>query len=235
MVYLVGLVITPLGGIWISRVGSRAALIASVMAGIVGVLLTLVPNLLVILLGLVMCSSGVFVCQSAATTYIHRAVAVRWPRFRRRTLRDVLLHRRQRSRSPAGNVVALRPVEGLCCADRICATGNRSHCRRNLEGQGSLTGPMSATGGPCRPVPIAKRQARSRPGAYIGGFIIVKKLLLVAAFCCCAAFASAQEIVVAAAADLASVFPQVAARFREGNRQEGQVELWLLWPVPASD
>lgn len=74
MVYLVGLVITPLGGVWISRVGSQAALIASVMAGIVGVLLTLVPNLLVILLGLVMCSSGVFVCQSAATTYIHRAV-----------------------------------------------------------------------------------------------------------------------------------------------------------------
>ena len=45
MVYLVGLVITPLGGIWISRVGSRAALIDSVVAGIVGVLLTLVPNL----------------------------------------------------------------------------------------------------------------------------------------------------------------------------------------------
>ncbi len=74
MVYLVGLVITPLGGIWIFRVGSRAALIASVIAGIVGVLLTLVPNLLVILLGLVLCSSGVFVCQSASTTYIHRAV-----------------------------------------------------------------------------------------------------------------------------------------------------------------
>ncbi len=73
MVYLVGLVITPVGGVLISRVGSRAALIASVMAGIVGVLLTLIPNLLVILLGLVLCSSGVFVCQAASTTYIHRA------------------------------------------------------------------------------------------------------------------------------------------------------------------
>lgn len=73
MVYLVGLVITPLGGVWISRVGSRAALIASVLAGVLGILLTLIPNLLVILLGLVMCSSGVFVCQSASTTYIHRA------------------------------------------------------------------------------------------------------------------------------------------------------------------
>jgi predicted MFS family arabinose efflux permease len=72
MVYLVGLVITPFGGVWISRVGSRAALIGSVMAGIAGVLFTLVPNLLVILLGLVMCSSGVFICQSASTTYIQR-------------------------------------------------------------------------------------------------------------------------------------------------------------------
>jgi MFS transporter, YNFM family, putative membrane transport protein len=72
MVYLVGLVITPAGGIWIARVGSRAALISAVVAGIVGVLLMLVPNLLVILVGLVLCSSGVFVCQSASTTYIQR-------------------------------------------------------------------------------------------------------------------------------------------------------------------
>jgi len=72
MVYLVGLIITPLGGVWISRVGSRAALIGSVMAGIVGILLTLVPHLPVILLGLVLCSSGVFVCQSASTSYIQR-------------------------------------------------------------------------------------------------------------------------------------------------------------------
>jgi predicted MFS family arabinose efflux permease len=72
MVYLVGLVITPVSGIWIARAGSRAALIAALMAGIVGILLTLIPNLAVILLGLVLCSSGVFVCQSASTTYIQR-------------------------------------------------------------------------------------------------------------------------------------------------------------------
>ena len=72
MVYLVGLLVTPIGGIWISRVGSRAALIASVVAGIGGVLLTLVPRLPFILLGLVICSSGVFTCQSASTTYIQR-------------------------------------------------------------------------------------------------------------------------------------------------------------------
>jgi predicted MFS family arabinose efflux permease len=72
MVYLVGLVVTPMGGVWISRVGARTALIAAVMAGVLGVLLTLVPNLPVILLGLVFCSSGVFICQSAATSYIQR-------------------------------------------------------------------------------------------------------------------------------------------------------------------
>jgi predicted MFS family arabinose efflux permease len=72
MVYLVGLIITPLGGLWISRVGSRVALVGSVIAGIVGVLLTLVPSLLVILFGLVLCSSGVFICQSASTSYIQR-------------------------------------------------------------------------------------------------------------------------------------------------------------------
>jgi predicted MFS family arabinose efflux permease len=72
MVYLVGLVITPFGGMWISRVGSRAALVVSVMAGILGILLTLIPNMLVILLGLAICSSGVFICQSASTSYIQR-------------------------------------------------------------------------------------------------------------------------------------------------------------------
>ena len=72
-VYLVGLVVTPLGGVWIARVGSRRALIAAVAAAMLGVALTLTPSLPIILLGLVLCSSGVFVCQSAATSYIHTA------------------------------------------------------------------------------------------------------------------------------------------------------------------
>jgi predicted MFS family arabinose efflux permease len=72
MVYLVGLIVTPLGGIWISHVGSRTALICSVGAGIMGILLTLIPNLLVILFGLIICSSGVFICQTASNSYIQR-------------------------------------------------------------------------------------------------------------------------------------------------------------------
>jgi MFS family permease len=72
MVYLVGLIITPLGGVWISRVGSRTAVVGAVAGGIAGVLLTLVPHLWAVLVGLTLCSSGVFVCQSAASSYIQR-------------------------------------------------------------------------------------------------------------------------------------------------------------------
>lgn len=72
MVYLVGLIITPFGGVWISRVGSQSALILSVIIAVVGILLTLVSYLPVILLGLVLCSSGMFICQSASTSYIQR-------------------------------------------------------------------------------------------------------------------------------------------------------------------
>ncbi|PSH03371.1 MAG: MFS transporter [Acidobacteria bacterium] len=72
MVYLVGLVVTPFGGVWIQRVGSRAALVFSVMAGVIGILLTLIPHMVIILLGLVMFSSGVFVCQAASTSNIQR-------------------------------------------------------------------------------------------------------------------------------------------------------------------
>jgi YNFM family putative membrane transporter len=73
VVYLVGLVVTPLAGVWIGRVGSRKALIAAVVVSMAGVTLTLVHNLPMILVGLVLCSSGVFVCQSASTSYIHTA------------------------------------------------------------------------------------------------------------------------------------------------------------------
>jgi MFS family permease len=71
-VYLFGLVITPLGGIFISRVGSRTALIYAVGGGIAGILMTLIPKLPVIILGLVLCNTGTWVCQAASTSYIQR-------------------------------------------------------------------------------------------------------------------------------------------------------------------
>jgi len=73
MVYLVGLVITPLAGIWIAKVGSRKALMTAELAGMAGGLLTLLHPLWVILLGLTLCSLAVFVCQVAASVYIQVA------------------------------------------------------------------------------------------------------------------------------------------------------------------
>ena len=70
VVYLAGLIVTPLAGIGISRAGSRPVLIIAVMASMIGVSMTLLHPLPLILLGLVLCSSGVFVCQSASTSYI---------------------------------------------------------------------------------------------------------------------------------------------------------------------
>ena len=51
----------------------------------------------------------------------------------------------------------------------------------------------------------------------------MKRLLLIAMFCCYAALASAQEIVIAAAADLASVFPDVVARFEKETGRKAKV------------
>ncbi len=73
VVYLVGLVITPVAGVWIGKVGSRTALVAAVIVSMIGVTITLFHGLPLILLGLVLCSSGVFVCQSASTSYIQFA------------------------------------------------------------------------------------------------------------------------------------------------------------------
>ena len=69
-VYLVGVIVTPIAGKWIDRVGYRIALVAAITTASVGVLLTLWPTLWLVILGLTICSSGVFVCQSAATSYV---------------------------------------------------------------------------------------------------------------------------------------------------------------------
>jgi MFS family permease len=72
-VFLVGLVVTPLSGPWIAKVGCRQVLMTSVIAGMLGVSLTLAPSLPLILVGLALCSSGVFVSQCAANSYLQTA------------------------------------------------------------------------------------------------------------------------------------------------------------------
>lgn len=76
VVYLVGVVVTPLAGRWIDRLGSRRVLSWALAVGAAGVLLTLSPALWTVLVGLAVCSSAVFVCQSASTSYLQRAARV---------------------------------------------------------------------------------------------------------------------------------------------------------------
>jgi len=99
MVYLVGLIITPLGGVWISRVGSQAALMAAVGLASwnpadIGPDLPVIPSA-------VLCSSE---CLSASrprrVTSSAKPSRVGAPL--RRPVRDVLLHR-----------AALRSVAGM--------------------------------------------------------------------------------------------------------------------------
>ena len=72
-VYLIGLVVTPVAGFLITRVGLRAGIAGAISLSIAGVLLTLSPSLPVIVLGLTMLSSGVFISQTASQTHLREA------------------------------------------------------------------------------------------------------------------------------------------------------------------
>jgi predicted MFS family arabinose efflux permease len=69
-VYLAGVVVTPVAGRSIDRVGHRYALAGAFAAGIAGILLTLVPHLPVVVLGLAILSTCVFITQAATSSYI---------------------------------------------------------------------------------------------------------------------------------------------------------------------
>ena len=73
LTYLLGAVVTPLGGLWIDRLGPRTALASALAVSSGGVLLTLAPGLPWVIAGLALCCSGVFVCQSAASSFVGTA------------------------------------------------------------------------------------------------------------------------------------------------------------------
>jgi predicted MFS family arabinose efflux permease len=75
VVYLVGLVATPLAGALLPRVGLRAGITGSILLSLIGVLLTLVPVLPVVIVGLALCCTGVFISQSCATSFLREAAA----------------------------------------------------------------------------------------------------------------------------------------------------------------
>jgi MFS family permease len=72
-VYLIGLVVSPAAGYFITRVGLRAGISGAICCAITGLLLTLVHSLPVVILGLTMLSSGVFVAQTASQSHLRVA------------------------------------------------------------------------------------------------------------------------------------------------------------------
>jgi predicted MFS family arabinose efflux permease len=73
VVYLVGLVATPIAGVLLSRIGLRQGFVLATALSLAGVLLTLPLHLTPVLIGLTLCSSGVFICQAAATSHLRVA------------------------------------------------------------------------------------------------------------------------------------------------------------------
>jgi predicted MFS family arabinose efflux permease len=72
-VYLIGLIVTPMAGYIITRVGLRAGIAGAILCSIVGVLLTLKPSLPVVIIGLTLLSSGVFIAQTASSSHLRVA------------------------------------------------------------------------------------------------------------------------------------------------------------------
>jgi YNFM family putative membrane transporter len=70
LVYLVGVVVTPIGGRFIDHRGQRHAMLVALGLATAGILLTLVPSLLAVMAGLSLCSSGIFVCQTATASHM---------------------------------------------------------------------------------------------------------------------------------------------------------------------
>lgn len=74
-VYLVGVVVTPMAGKVIVRIGFLRSLLGALTLSAAGLALTLLPSLGAVIVGLAICSSGVFICQSATISFIADSVS----------------------------------------------------------------------------------------------------------------------------------------------------------------
>jgi predicted MFS family arabinose efflux permease len=72
LVYALGIVITPMSGRLIDRVGHRAGLALAVVLVVAGAVLTLGQGLAWVVAGLAIASSGVFVAQASASSHVGR-------------------------------------------------------------------------------------------------------------------------------------------------------------------
>jgi predicted MFS family arabinose efflux permease len=67
LVYLLGLIVTPLSGRCLDRYGIRLTAVIAICFTSAGLLLTLLHPLSIIVVGLALASSGVFICQAVGT------------------------------------------------------------------------------------------------------------------------------------------------------------------------
>ena len=74
-VYLVGVLVTPLAGPYVVRLGFLRSLMGALSLSAAGLLMTLLPSLSVVIIGLTVCSTGVFICQSATLSAIAQNVS----------------------------------------------------------------------------------------------------------------------------------------------------------------
>ncbi len=70
VVYLVGVLVTPLTGRVLPRLGARRTVLASVAISALGVLLTLLPSTAAIVIALTLAACGVFITQAATVSFI---------------------------------------------------------------------------------------------------------------------------------------------------------------------
>lgn len=73
-VYLVGVLVTPLVGPYIARLGFLKSLLGALVISAAGLLMTLLPSLTGVIIGLAVCSTGIFICQSATISSIAKNV-----------------------------------------------------------------------------------------------------------------------------------------------------------------
>jgi predicted MFS family arabinose efflux permease len=70
VVYLVGAVVTPLGGRWIDTYGHQVGIGSAMAIGGAGALMTLVPSVPIVVIGLALTASGVFMAQATTSSHI---------------------------------------------------------------------------------------------------------------------------------------------------------------------
>ncbi len=70
LVYAFGLVVTPLAGGLVDRIGHRAGMSIAATVVVAGTCLTLVPTLAAFIVGLALASNGVFVAQASASSHV---------------------------------------------------------------------------------------------------------------------------------------------------------------------